>query len=126
MIKMSTGKYVESYMLDMIEELFPSLYRASTREEDLYYGTDLFIGDTPIDITLDADKNNVKFIKKIILEGLTVNVLIRYGNGFESFDKPVLVFHLETYDLRDRMLICELVEETFTREIVSSMLGLYR
>lgn len=125
MIDMQLGKYIEAYTLEVFEDYFGSSFRRSTNEEDLYLGTDCFIGGVPIDITMNPDKNRCKFIKKYMLEGITVNVLKRFGNGRQTFNRPVLVFHFELYDLRDRFMICELIEENLTRDIVSDILGLY-
>lgn len=125
MIDMQLGRYIEAFTLEVFEDYFGSSFRRSTNEEDLYLGTDCFIGGIPVDITLNPNKNEVKFIKKYMLEGITVNVLKRYGNGFGNFKRPVLVFHFETYELRDPFFICELIEEGLSKDIINEILGLY-
>lgn len=125
MLNMSTGLYVEAYVKEVFADLFPAAYREATEEEDRHQGTDFFIGDVPVDVTLDENKNFSKFIKKYMLDGITVNVMIRYRNAVSVFERPVLVFQFETYDLRDRFLICELIEENLTRDIVAQILGFY-
>jgi hypothetical protein len=124
--KQPAGLYIESYVKDMFEDIYDSAYVESTEEEDLFSGTDCFIGGVPIDITINPNKNYSKFIKQYVLEGVTVNVLSRYRNSHHKFERPVLVFHFDVYDLRDRMIICELIEENLTKDIVSEMLGLYK
>lgn len=122
---LSTGQYVECFVKELFEDYFGDAYRESTEEEDCYFGTDCFIGDIPIDITLNADKNRTKFIKKHMLEGVTVNVLKRYGNAFHTFEKPVLVFHFELYGETNRFAICEYLIEALSKEVVAELLGLY-
>ncbi|MBQ9987376.1 hypothetical protein [Oceanobacillus profundus] len=122
---MSHGEYVEAYVLDLFEDLFYEEYRPSTEEEDFYYGTDCFIGDVPVDVTLSDSKNYVKYVKKYMLEGVTIHVLRRYGNAHHKFPRPVLVFHFDVYGLVDRSEICFLIEENLTRDIVADILGLY-
>lgn len=125
MKKLSTGLYVEAYIKDMFEEVFETTYVEASVEEDHFSGTDCFINGVPIDVTINPSKSYSKFIKQYVLEGITVNVLKRYRNAHVKFERPVLVFHFDTYDLRDRMVICELIEENLTRDIVSEIIGLY-
>lgn len=125
MNRLSTGQYVEAYVKDMFEDVFYGTFRDATREDDLFFGTDFYINSVPIDVTINSHKSHSKFIKKYVLDGITVNVLKRFGNKHCQFKQPVLVFHFEMYDLRDRMMICEFIEENLTRDIVSEMIGLY-
>src|SRR5699024_10710162 len=121
-----TGIYVERYVLDLLEDLYDELYVPSTQDQDLYEGTDCFVDGVPIDITLNQNKRSMKFLDRFILEGLTVNVFLRFGCGRRTFCKPVLVIQFETYGLRERMEICDLIEDNLNKEILSDILGLYK
>lgn len=125
MLKMSTGLYVESYFLDMMEDYYYGLFRKSSQQEDLFEGTDFFVGEVPVDVTINSGKNFSKHLDTFVLDGITLNVLKRYGNGSAKFKRPTLVLQIESYDLRDRMLLCELVEENITKELIDEVLKLY-
>lgn len=126
MFTLSTGQYIEKLVKEIFEDMFPNTYREATEEEDLHQGTDFFVSGVPIDVTLDENKNYTKFIKKYMLEGITINVMIRYRNAFSRFDKPVLVFQFETYENRDRFDIADMILENLTVDIVSEIIGLYK
>ncbi|CDQ41850.1 hypothetical protein [Virgibacillus salexigens] len=123
---MPTGRYVELYVKEIFKELFETTYVEATKEDDLYRGTDFFIGSVPIDVTINESKDHCKLIKKYLLDGVTVSVSKRNRNARVTFERPVLVFHFDLYDLRDRMQICELIDESLTQDIITEILGLYK
>jgi len=69
----------------------------STVQQDRYEGTDLFVLGVPIDITLAFEKKNkTRRLETLELEGVTIDLGIRYGNGKAKFKTPVLVIGAET------------------------------
>jgi len=103
--KLSFGLEFESEMIQVVSEYYRGLYqvvsemtfRTSTKEEDLYLGTDFFAEGIPVDATLAIDdKDHCTMCPKVYSLGAhDVKFGIRYGNnwnyGSNEFEKPVLV-----------------------------------
>lgn len=69
----------------------------STVQQDRYEGTDLFVLGVPIDVTLAfGKKNRTRRLETLELEGVTIEIGIRFGNGKANFKTPVLVIGAET------------------------------
>ena len=69
----------------------------STKKEDRFEGTDLFVLGIPVDVTLAfADKNKTRWLGKLSIDGVTIDFGLRTGNGKSQFKKPVLVIGAET------------------------------
>jgi len=69
----------------------------STAHQDRYEGTDFFVLGIPTDITLAFEtKNKTRKLGEMILDGVTVDFGIRFGNGKTSFESPVLVIGAKT------------------------------
>jgi len=69
----------------------------STMQQDRYEGTDLFVLGVPIDITLDFErKNKTRRLGKLELDGVIIDIGIRFGNNRANFKTPVLVIGAET------------------------------
>lgn len=124
-LNVQTGFEIERYLLDMFEDLFYGHFRESTEEEDRYQGTDCFIYDIPIDVTLRDGKNNSKFIDRFVLDGIAVNISKRRRNRHHRFIKEVLVIQIETYGERNSDTICELIEDNFSEDLIRQMIELY-
>ena len=64
----------------------------STVQQDRYEGTDLYVLGIPIDITLAFEKKNkTNRLETLVLDGVTIDLGIRFGNGRVNFKTPVLV-----------------------------------
>lgn len=69
----------------------------STVQQDKYEGTDLYVLGVPIDITLAFEKKNkTRRLETLELDGVTIDLGIRFGNGKATFQTPVLVIGAET------------------------------
>ena len=69
----------------------------STIKQDRFEGTDLFVLGVPIDITLAYEKKtSMRQIGSLMLEGLSIEFGIRFGNGKSRFKTPVLVIGAES------------------------------
>jgi len=98
----TSGYEFESEMADYLtlfarREWGSSAVKFSTMYQDRFEGTDIFVLGVPIDITLDfAGKNKTRRLDTLVLDGVTVDLGIRYGNGRADFETPVLVIGAET------------------------------
>jgi hypothetical protein len=64
----------------------------STVLQDRYEGTDIFILGVPIDVTLAfSRKNKTRRLGELMLDGVTVDFGVRFGNHKANFKTPVLV-----------------------------------
>jgi len=69
----------------------------STVQQDRFEGTDLYVLGVPIDVTLAFEKKNkTRRLGKLKLDGVTIDLGIRFGNGRANFKTPVLVIGAET------------------------------
>ena len=98
----TSGYEFESEMADFLTlfargEWGNSAVKFSTARQDRFEGTDIFVLGIPIDITLDfAGKNKTKKLGTIKLDGVTIDLGVRFGNGVAKFKTPVLVIGAET------------------------------
>jgi len=96
------GHEFESDMVEVLSafakrEWGNTAVKFSTKQQDIYEGTDLYVLGVPIDITLAFEKKNkTRRLKTLELEGVTIDLGIRFGNGKASFKTPVLVIGAET------------------------------
>ena len=96
------GYEFESEMADYLtlfarREWGSSAVKFSTARQDRFEGTDIFVLGIPIDITLDfAGKNKTKRLGTLELDGVTIDLGVRFGNGRAKFKTPVLVIGAET------------------------------
>ena len=75
----------------------PKAVRFSTLDQDRFEGTDLYVLDVPVDVTLHFEgKNRTKALQTQIIDGVTVSWGVRFGNGKATFKTPVLVIGAET------------------------------
>ena len=69
----------------------------STERQDRFEGTDLFVLDVPIDVTLAfSEKNKTRRLGNLSFDGVTIDFGLRMGNGRANFKTPVLVIGAET------------------------------
>jgi len=69
----------------------------STRKQDLFEGTDLFVVGIPIDVTMNfAQKNNTQKLGEMDVDGISIDFGVRIGNGNVDFKTPVLVLGVES------------------------------
>ena len=93
----SSGHEFESEMADFItqfarREWGDTAVKFSTKNQDRYEGTDIFLLGVPVDITLDfAGKNKTKWLDTLVIDGVTIDLGVRFGNGRADFKTPVLV-----------------------------------
>ena len=96
------GHEFESGVVDVLSafakrEWGSSAVKFSTTQQDRYEGTDLFVLGVPIDVTLAFDKKNkTRRLETLELDGVTIDLGIRFGNGKAQFKTPVLVIGAET------------------------------
>ena len=96
------GHEFESDVVEVISAFAESAWGASavkfsTMQQDRYEGTDLYVLGIPIDITMAFEKKNkTKRLETLVLDGVTINLGIRFGNGKANFDTPVLVIGAAT------------------------------
>ena len=71
--------------------------RVSTLIEDRFAGTDMFVLDVPVDVTVHFDgKNHTTHLANITIDSwLSVSFGIRTGNGRTRFETPVLVIGVD-------------------------------
>ena len=83
-----------------------SAAKFATTQEDRYQGTDLFVLETPIDVTLNFwHKRRTKRIGTLSFDGLKINFGLRFGNAFKTFPIPVLVIGVDcAVDMEDTNL----------------------
>ena len=93
----SSGYEFEAEMADFItsfakREWGESAVKFSTEQQDRYEGTDIFLLGVPVDITLDfSGKNKTKLLDTLVIDGVTIDLGVRFGNGKADFKTPVLV-----------------------------------
>jgi len=98
----TSGYDFESQMADFItlfarDKWGNSAVKFSTEYQDRYEGTDIFLLGIPVDITLDfANKNKTKRLDTLVLDGVTIDLGARFGNGKADFETPVLVVGADT------------------------------
>ena len=98
----SSGYEFESYLSEFItlfarREWGSSAVKFSTDRQDRFEGTDIFVLGIPVDITLDfARKNKTRLLGSLELDGVTIDLGIRFGNGRADFKTPVLVIGAES------------------------------
>ena len=69
----------------------------STKQQDHFEGTDLFVLGVPIDITLAfGKKNRTRRLGTLTLDGVTIDFGVRFGNHKANFKVPVLVIGAES------------------------------
>ena len=102
------GKLVEDYILDTIEDLSSRNFincdfRRAEDFEDRFFGTDCFIDDVPVDITVnDLKDHNTWYEDQSFQMGRELGMEasydfqlgIRTGNQQVKFDNPVLVIRI--------------------------------
>jgi len=97
-----SGHEFESRLVDVVlsaatREWGTKSVKFSTSKQDVYEGTDLFVLGVPIDVTLAfAKKNHTRQVGSLQIDGVTVDLGVRYGNGKAIFETPVLVIGAET------------------------------
>jgi hypothetical protein len=95
------GYKFESEMVDILSDSAKHLWgdksvKFSTKQQDRFEGTDLFVLGVPMDITLAFDKKNkTRRLGTISMDGITINFGVRFGNGKANFKTPVLVMGAE-------------------------------
>jgi hypothetical protein len=93
----STGHEFEGEVISILSafaraEWGKDAVQFATEKQDKHEGTDLFILKTPIDVTLDFEqKNRMRKLGNIKLDGITIEFGIRFGNSKANFKTPVLV-----------------------------------
>ena len=93
----SNGYEFESEMAEFItlfarREWGEAAVKFGTKQQDFYEGTDIFLLGVPVDITLDfAGKNKTKRLDTLVIDGVTIDLGVRFGNGRADFKTPVLV-----------------------------------
>ena len=98
----SSGYEFESEMAEFItsfakREWGNSAIKFSTENQDRYEGTDMFLLGVPLDITLDFEsKNKTKLLDTLVIDGVTIDLGVRFGNGKVDFQIPVLVIGAAT------------------------------
>jgi hypothetical protein len=98
----SGGYEFESSVAEMVSsfakrEWGSGSVKFSTVQQDRYEGTDLYVLGVPIDITLAFErKNKTRRLDTLVLDGVTIELGIRIGNGKARFNTPVLVIGAET------------------------------
>ena len=100
----------------------------STTQQDRYEGTDLFVLGIPTDITLTfATKNKTRNLGRLVLDGVTVDFGIRFGNGKAMFQTPVLVIGAKRADgiSKKNMWVVLDTIKTYVHEILDTGMGKY-
>ena len=98
----ASGYEFEAEMADFLtlfakREWGSSAVKFSTARQDRFEGTDIFVLGIPIDITLDfSGKNKTRKLDTLELDGVTIDLGVRFGNGRAKFKTPVLVIGAET------------------------------
>ena len=98
----TSGFEFEAEMADYLtlfarREWGDSAVKFSTARQDRFEGTDIFVLGIPIDLTLNfSGKNKTKKLGALELEGVTIDLGVRFGNGKAKFETPVLVIGAET------------------------------
>ena len=100
--KMSFGDQFEDEMCERFEvacnrEWGDGTIKRPTGRQDALEGTDLFIDEVRVDITLNSEKKgDIKVASKILDFGFAkVRFGIRSGNGVKKFDQKVVVMHFD-------------------------------
>jgi len=74
-----------------------SAVKFSSEQQDRFEGTDVYVLGVPIDVTLDFErKNKTRRLQSLELDGVTIDLGVRFGNGRANFDTPVLVIGAES------------------------------
>jgi len=86
-----SGFVFEDEMIYRLEEIVKIRY--ATHDEDRFKGTDCFIDDVPVDLTLSLDRKDLtQVIGNVDCWGVfKITVGIRYGNAHGLFKQPVCV-----------------------------------
>ena len=96
------GFEFESEIVDIVSRFAKRAWgndtiKFATTQQDRYEGTDLFVLGIPTDFTLAfADKNKTRKLGDMVLDGVTVDFGVRFGNGKSVFQTPVLVMGVKT------------------------------
>lgn len=97
---------ITPHVLNAAKKIWGGKSRKATKTEDHHEGTDFFIGDLRMDITMNSEKNNtVWYDLPYVIENencydINVKFGVRTGNGVgknkRTFKEPVLVICFET------------------------------
>lgn len=106
------GKWFEKQAIDRLKKILGNqTVKEATSQQDLYEGTDIFLGPNRIDITLRPwQSKKAIYIKHIQLtKRIRLEVAVKVGNGMQYFDEPVVVLSFvpkrteeDPYELPDR------------------------
>ena len=83
----ASGHEFESGVVDIVSafakrEWGKSAVKYSTEQQDRFEGTDMFVLGVPIDVTLAFErKNKTRKLETLELDGVTIDLGVRYGNG---------------------------------------------
>ena len=102
--------------------------KSSTVQQDRYEGTDLYVLGVPIDITLAFEKkSNTRRLGTLLLDGVTIELGVRFGNHRANFKMPVLVIGAETatgITKSNMWLVLEIIK-TNVQEILNTGMDQY-
>ena len=91
------GQEFESGVVDIVSsyakrEWGIGAVKFSTVRQDRYEGTDVFVLGVPIDVTLAFErKNKTRRLGTLMLDGVSIDFGVRFGNQKANFNMPVLV-----------------------------------
>ena len=93
----SGGYEFESGVVDLVQTFATRKWgsgtvKFSTTRQDRYEGTDIFVLGVPIDFTMNFErKNKTRRLGCLLIDGLTIDFGVRFGNRRANFKVPVLV-----------------------------------